>query len=110
MSRLSNLPEDISIIIWKKVFQESLDKLRCHGIEHLKICGICKKHLLKYEDLIPITEEYDILKESYMNERSYHCKCQFQISDRSNIQNRYCCCLCKPRGFHPRWHSSKAHW
>lgn len=100
MSRLSNIPEDIAILIWKNVFQETLDKLMWNGMEHLKRCGICKKHLLKYDDLIPITEDYDTLRESYynvinnMNERSYHCKCQFHsiclkeyFYEDSNLEN-----------------------
>ena len=42
MSRLSELPEDIAILIWKNVFQQSLNKLMSLSMEHLKRCGICK--------------------------------------------------------------------
>ena len=111
MSRLSELPEDIAILIWKNVFQQSLNKLMSLSMEHLKRCGICKKHLLNYEEFIPITLEYDILRESYyngiynMNERSYHCKCQFHaiclkeyFYEDSNLENivhhRYGCNVC----------------
>ena len=74
MSRLSNIPEDISIIIWKNVFQESLKELKCHGIEHLKRCGICKTKLLTVGNIIQITEDYNILLESYYNETIYNFK------------------------------------
>ena len=40
MSRLSNLPEDISIIIWKNVFQYCLDELKYNNICE-NMCDCC---------------------------------------------------------------------
>ena len=75
---LYNLPEDIQQKIWKDVFQHSLNKLKWNGMEHIRKCGLCKQFLLKDENLLPITESYEILTEFYgLPVRSYHCKCQF---------------------------------
>ena len=75
---LYNLPEDIQQKIWRDVFQHSLNELRWNGMEHIRKCGLCKQFLLKDENLLPITESYEILTEFYgLPVRSYHCKCQF---------------------------------
>ena len=75
---LYNLPEDIQQKIWRDVFQHSLNKLMWNGMEHIRKCGLCQEFLLKDENLLPITESYEILTEVYgLPVRSYHCKCQF---------------------------------
>ena len=77
---LYNLPEDIQQKIWRDVFQQSLNKLMWNGMEHIRKCGLCQEFLLKDENLLPITESYEILTEFYgLPVRSYHCKCQFHF-------------------------------
>jgi len=41
---LREIPEDVLVIIWKNLFQETLNELKYNGMQHLKRCGICKKH------------------------------------------------------------------
>ena len=81
MNRLSMLPDDMAVIIWKKVFKATLKKLRWSGIEHITKCGLCDRYLLRDETFIPITESYDVLCEFHeIPKRSYHCKCYFHCS------------------------------
>ena len=77
-NRFSMLPDDLAIIIWKHVFQATLKKLRCNGIEHITKCGLCDRYLLRDESLLPITESYDVLCDHIgLPKRKYHCKCSF---------------------------------